>query len=75
MPSSAAGARWIAKSGRSGAGGMRPISCASDMPQISGVASSFANGVLGDVVAEFGNLPEEEAWLLSVHFEVAKDNL
>ena len=28
-----------------------------------------------DVVAEFGNLPEEEAWLLSVHFEVAKDNL
>ncbi|MGY6031325.1 PRD domain-containing protein [Phytobacter sp. AG2a] len=28
-----------------------------------------------DVVAEFGNLPEEEAWLLSVHFEVAKENL
>ena len=28
-----------------------------------------------DVVAEFGNLPKEEAWLLSVHFEVAKDNL
>ncbi|EHM51517.1 PRD domain protein, EF_0829/AHA_3910 family [Yokenella regensburgei ATCC 43003] len=28
-----------------------------------------------EVVAEFGNLPEEEAWLLSVHFEVAKDNL
>lgn len=28
-----------------------------------------------DVVAQFGNLPEEEAWLLSVHFEVAKDNL
>lgn len=28
-----------------------------------------------DVVAAFGNLPEEEAWLLSVHFEVAKDNL
>ena len=28
-----------------------------------------------DIVAEFGNLPEEEAWLLSVHFEVAKDNL
>lgn len=26
------------------------------------------------VVAEFGNLPQEEAWLLSVHFEVAKDN-
>ncbi|MCC7824957.1 glycine dehydrogenase, partial [Salmonella enterica] len=23
----------------------------------------------------FGNLPDEEAWLLSVHFEVAKDNL
>ncbi|MBE8431963.1 glycine dehydrogenase, partial [Leptospira interrogans serovar Pomona] len=22
-----------------------------------------------------GNLPDEEAWLLSVHFEVAKDNL
>ncbi len=28
-----------------------------------------------EVVAQFGNLPEEEAWLLSVHFEVAKDNL
>lgn len=28
-----------------------------------------------DIVAQFGNLPEEEAWLLSVHFEVAKDNL
>lgn len=27
------------------------------------------------VVDEFGNLPVEEAWLLSVHFEVAKDNL
>lgn len=26
------------------------------------------------VIAEFGNLPEEEAWLLSVHFEVAKEN-
>jgi PRD domain protein (TIGR03582 family) len=25
-------------------------------------------------VAKFGNLPVEEAWLLSVHFEVAKDN-
>lgn len=28
-----------------------------------------------DVVNQFGNLPIEEAWLLSVHFEVAKDNL
>lgn len=28
-----------------------------------------------DIVVAFGNLPEEEAWLLSVHFEVAKDNL
>ena len=28
-----------------------------------------------EVVAVFGNLPEEEAWLLSVHFEVAKENL
>jgi PRD domain protein (TIGR03582 family) len=27
-----------------------------------------------EVVAQF-NLPDEEAWLLSVHFEVAKDNL
>ncbi|HCI4918072.1 TPA: glycine dehydrogenase, partial [Salmonella enterica subsp. enterica serovar Infantis] len=27
------------------------------------------------IVAAFGNLPDEEAWLLSVHFEVAKDNL
>lgn len=27
-----------------------------------------------EVVAQFGNLPDEEAWLLSVHFEVAKDN-
>ena len=28
-----------------------------------------------EVVDQFGNLPVEEAWLLSVHFEVAKDNL
>ncbi|MEG1211555.1 MAG: glycine dehydrogenase [Leclercia sp.] len=28
-----------------------------------------------EVVAQFGNLPDEEAWLLSVHFEVAKDTL
>lgn len=28
-----------------------------------------------EVVDLFGNLPTEEAWLLSVHFEVAKDNL
>lgn len=28
-----------------------------------------------EVVDLFGNLPIEEAWLLSVHFEVAKDNL
>lgn len=28
-----------------------------------------------EVVGQFGNLPVEEAWLLSVHFEVAKDNL
>lgn len=28
-----------------------------------------------EVVAAFGNLPDEEAWLLSVHFEVAKENL
>jgi PRD domain protein (TIGR03582 family) len=28
-----------------------------------------------EVVVQFGNLPDEEAWLLSVHFEVAKDNL
>ena len=28
-----------------------------------------------EVVEQFGNLPIEEAWLLSVHFEVAKDNL
>lgn len=27
------------------------------------------------VVDQFGNLPVEESWLLSVHFEVAKDNL
>ena len=26
------------------------------------------------VVDLFGNLPKEEAWLLSVHFEVAKEN-
>ncbi|WP_428945050.1 glycine dehydrogenase [Pantoea sp. FN060301] len=26
------------------------------------------------VVDLFGNLPQEEAWLLSVHFEVAKEN-
>ena len=28
-----------------------------------------------EVVAQFGNLPEEESWLLSGHFEVAKENL
>ena len=28
-----------------------------------------------EVVAQFGNLPDEEAWLLSVHFEGANDNL
>ncbi|MDQ7882067.1 glycine dehydrogenase [Atlantibacter hermannii] len=28
-----------------------------------------------EVVAKFGNLPDEEALLLSVHFEVAKENL
>lgn len=27
------------------------------------------------VVDQFGNLPIEESWLLSVHFEVAKDNI
>ena len=27
------------------------------------------------VVDLFGNLPKEEAWLLSVHFEVAKENI
>lgn len=26
------------------------------------------------VVDLFGNLPKEEAWMLSVHFEVAKEN-
>lgn len=26
------------------------------------------------VTALFGNLPEEEAWLLSVHFEVAREH-
>lgn len=26
------------------------------------------------IVDLFGNLPKEEAWLLSVHFEVAKEN-
>ena len=28
-----------------------------------------------EVVAQFGNLPDEEAWLLSVHFDVAYVNL
>lgn len=27
-----------------------------------------------EIVALFGNLPEEEAWLLSVHIEVARNN-
>ena len=26
-----------------------------------------------EVVAQFGNLPDEEAWLLSVHFEVERE--
>ncbi|ANR79878.1 glycine dehydrogenase [Kosakonia sacchari] len=44
---------------------------ASLFDEISADSMSLAR----DVVAAFGNLPEEEAWLLSVHFEVAKDNL
>ncbi|MGV3344745.1 glycine dehydrogenase [Enterobacteriaceae bacterium LUAb1] len=31
-------------------------------------------GLAQQVVNLFGNLPEEEAWLLSVHFEVAKND-
>lgn len=27
------------------------------------------------IVGLFGNLPQEEAWLLSVHFEVARENV
>lgn len=44
---------------------------ASLFDEISPASMSLAR----DVVAAFGNLPEEEAWLLSVHFEVAKENL
>ncbi|WP_444880144.1 glycine dehydrogenase [Citrobacter koseri] len=44
---------------------------ASLFDEISAESMAFAR----DIVAAFGNLPEEEAWLLSVHFEVAKDNL
>ncbi|WP_437886790.1 glycine dehydrogenase [Phytobacter sp. V91] len=44
---------------------------ASLFDEISPESMSLAH----DVVAEFGNLPQEEAWLLSVHFEVAKENL
>lgn len=44
---------------------------ASLFDEISADSMSLAR----EVVAQFGNLPDEEAWLLSVHFEVAKDNL
>lgn len=44
---------------------------ASLFEEISGGSMQLAQAV----VDEFGNLPVEEAWLLSVHFEVAKDNL
>ena len=44
---------------------------ASLFEEISEDSMNLARGV----VAEFGNLPKEEAWLLSVHFEVAKENL
>ncbi|QIX95419.1 MULTISPECIES: glycine dehydrogenase [Cedecea] len=37
--------------------------------------SSESMAMAQAVVDQFGNLPVEEAWLLSVHFEVAKDNL
>ncbi|ALB64127.1 hypothetical protein BN137_3410 [Cronobacter condimenti 1330] len=37
--------------------------------------SPAAMALARDIVAQFGNLPDEEAWLLSVHFEVAKENV
>lgn len=37
--------------------------------------SSESMGLAQQVVDLFGNLPKEEAWLLSVHFEVAKENV
>ena len=45
------------------------------LPEVD--ASLFEDSMMlaREVVAQFGNLPDEEAWLLSVHFEVAKDNL
>ncbi len=36
--------------------------------------SSDSMSLAQQVVDLFGNLPQEEAWLLSVHFEVAKEN-
>jgi len=36
--------------------------------------SSQSMTLAQQVVDLFGNLPKEEAWLLSVHFEVAKEN-
>ena len=56
---------------RSVTGEPLPDADASLFDEISAESMALAR----DVVAEFGNLPEEEAWLLSVHFEVAKDNL
>lgn len=37
--------------------------------------SAHSMALAKKVVDEFGNLPVEESWLLSVHFEVAKDNI
>lgn len=56
---------------RSVTGAPLPEVDASLFDEISAESMALAR----DIVAAFGNLPEEEAWLLSVHFEVAKDNL
>lgn len=44
-------------------------------PELFDEISAESMRLAREVVARFGNLPDEEAWLLSVHFEVAKENL
>lgn len=56
---------------RSVSGEPLPEVDASLFDEISPAAMALAR----EIVAVFGNLPEEESWLLSVHFEVAKENV
>ncbi|MEZ5721764.1 MAG: hypothetical protein R3D59_08930 [Paracoccaceae bacterium] len=45
VPSSEAGARWIASSGRSGGGGVSRANCSADSAQITMAATSAAQKI------------------------------